>query len=167
MDTMARSGGRSFKARLVKPLRWFLAVILLVLAGVGIHQALHERSLASPIPGGVRTIGTVTDVEPFCGRGCSYDAVVTYTVDGRTYTVTGTRRNDAPRIGSPNPVSYDPHNPADAHDIGTRGPWLGHMVISCLFGVLALVIVAFSLASPRWRSRVQLIRPTTGRPPGA
>ena len=98
-----------------------LSIVMVALLGGGaalIVRGLHEHSAGQPIPGGVTTTGTVVSVQQYCTKGCTYQPTISYVVDGHTYQFAGVTRNGDPAVGSSDKISYDPLDPAVAHDLG-------------------------------------------------
>lgn len=117
-----------------------LTVIMVALLGGGaalIVRGMHEHGAGQPIPGGITTNGTVVSVQQYCAKGCTYQPTISYVVDGQTYQFVGVIRNGFPPVGSSDPISYDPSNPAIAHDLG--GSAARYVVDIILGGVCILI----------------------------
>lgn len=124
---------------------WGFLVATMVLELVaGIFFLVHgfnERSAISPIPGGVRTEGSVVSVRWRCFKGCTYQPTIAYTVGQQRYTFVGAMHANYLAVGSPDPIVYDPSHPATAHDLGgSEGAWIGSVVIGA-------ILVAFPIAT--------------------
>ena len=124
-----------------------LGVFLLV-------EAVHTRDARQPIPGGVRTAGTITDVGVSCVRGCTYTPTISFTADGQTYTFTGQTRDGRPAVGSPDPVSYDPADPNHARDLGAGSAgWIVDAVLGAFFASFGLWFAYLAATAGRRRRR--------------
>lgn len=93
-----------------------LAVVAMSVALV--VGGLRTRSLLRPVPGGVPATGTVVDVYVHRYKGVVYAPIVTFTDSaGRSHTFRAPASSERPLIGAAARVSYDPMDPADAHDL--------------------------------------------------
>lgn len=145
------------------PRRGWVIIALVLLVGFGggaimLMRGLEQRSAAAPLAGGMRTTGTVVAVSKSCFKGCTYRPTISYVVEQHTYTFVGVVHAYRPAIGSSDPISYDPSDPAIAHDLGgSEGAWIGSVVIGALgIGVAAALLVLVLWARRRYgRSRAQ------------
>jgi hypothetical protein len=90
-----------------------------------IGSGLHSRSLTHPIAGGLETRGTVVEVYQGGGDGTSAGPVVGFTdASGQRVAFDAPIGSHVPVIGQVAVVSYDPRNPAHAHDLSdTASGW--------------------------------------------
>ena len=106
----------------------FAGLFSLIVVGMSVSLVvggLHTRSLLRPVPGGVQATGTVVDVYAHQYRGVVYAPIVAFTDSaGRRHTFRAPTSSDQPTIGAPALVSYNPANPAEAHDLSdSSGSW--------------------------------------------
>ena len=141
--------------------RWasYLALALFVGFGVAfLIGGIHRYDAVKPIAGGRTTAGTVTQVNTRqnCGRhGCTtyYTPIIQFTANGRDFTFAGPDSNRSMNTGDQVQVSYDPGNPAVAHDLsaGEGQAWTQIAVgaVAILFG-LGSFIAGFSRLHTRF-----------------
>jgi hypothetical protein len=105
----------------------FLVVVcgFLVMSVILIAAGLRHRALEQPIPGGIEVSGTVVDEHVTEGtKGYAYQPVVAFTdTVGRRVVFKPPGRSTPAGVGSRVLVSYDPRNPAEAHDLSDNAPW--------------------------------------------
>jgi hypothetical protein len=129
----------------------------LVMAIVLIAGGLRHRALEQPLSGGVTVSGTVIYEHISEGaKGYAYGPVVAFTdTAGRRIVFTPPGRSTPAGIGSRVSVSYDPRDPAGAHDLSDKAPWqwqLGAGVFILAVSLLGIWLVV----------RVMLGRPPLG-----
>jgi hypothetical protein len=132
------------------PKRFRRAILLFVVFGLvfvaagfdQFYQAVEQARATSPIRGGLLTTGTVISWTVHHGArvGETYTPIIAYTVGGQSYTFSGIYAESRPRFGSSVTVSYDPADPAHAHDLSAGR---GHTLSDTLFGVALLLFSGF------------------------
>ena len=108
-------------------LRLFGGFVVLVYVGAWLllSAGLHTRSLGQPISGGVRTSGVVVRERITHEKGSSYRLIILFLdASGRRTEFDGAPRPSPAGIGGRVPVSYDPSDPSDAHDLASNSTWL-------------------------------------------
>src|SRR5690606_30014231 len=101
------------------------AAIVIITAPL-ISSGMDWRERTSPIEGGAITTGRVVDVLVDQGnKGVTYRAVVEFVdVADQRHTLTNKAGDIEPRKGARVRISYDPSDPANAHDLTTgAGVW--------------------------------------------
>jgi hypothetical protein len=128
----------------------FLAMAIVLIAG-----GLRHRALEQPISGGVTVSGTVIEEHVTEGaKGYAYGPVVAFTdTTGGRVVFTPPGRSRPAGIGSRVVVSYDPRDPAEAHDLSDKAPWQWQLGTGVF--ILALSLVGIWL----------VVRVMLGRPP--
>ena len=120
---------------------------------------LHTRSLLRPVPGGVRANGTVVDVYVHRYKGVVYAPIVAFTDSaGQVHTFRAPTSSDRPTIGASALVSYNPMNPAEAHDLSDssrswRTPFYTGAILLTFVSVESLAVGAFVVHRRRRRAR--------------
>jgi hypothetical protein len=143
-----------------------LVLLNVVLGGLltmgirGVSSVRHDQSSLRPIPGGTLTTGTVVDSYKHCFRGCSWQPRVEYTDGaGNVHTFTALYQDEYPAVGSTVPVSYNPWDPLQVHDLA-RGPSSLNFPLYTAFFVIGLCGLAYLgfgiLAVSLWRKRGNL-----------
>jgi hypothetical protein len=89
-----------------------------VLTGLGI------RGQVEPVPGWRQTTGWIAGFHTFnTGREFTYSRVIRFRVDGHLVSFTTPTNSTVPVVGAAAQVSYDPSNPAHAHDLSMGSAW--------------------------------------------
>jgi hypothetical protein len=124
----------------------------LVAAGLGI------RGRVEPVAGWPQTTGWVAGFRndtPAGAKQPAYAAVIAFRVAGHVVTFSAPGADDLPRVGAPVRVTYDPRNPADAHDLSLGSYWVGQIYLGAGFLVLGVALMTFWLVFLRrkWARR--------------
>jgi hypothetical protein len=130
---------RRFAAFTLIPL--FSTLAALAIYGF-IASALTTRTLSQPVPNGITTTGTIVDYRTSTGpkSGTKYHPEDTFhAANGRTYTIFGPWGGHRPVIGATVTISYNPRNPAQAHDLTNDNEWAANLVS---FGTVAFLVAA-------------------------
>ena len=139
-----------------------------VVAGIGfvgivgmsvalVDGGLHTRSLLRPVPNGVQATGTVVDVYVHRYKGVVYAPIVMFTdTAGRRHTFRAPTSSEPPTIGGSALVSFDPLNPADAHDLSDNSaswkmPFYTGAILLTFVSLEGLVLGGFVLRRRRSR----------------
>jgi uncharacterized protein DUF3592 len=114
-------------------------VLVYVGAWLLLSAGLHTRALGQPIAGGVRTSGVVVRERVTHEKGYVYRPVVLFLdATGRQTEFEAAPRSSPAGIGNRVPVSYDPSNPLDAHDLASNSTWLFQFGAGSVFLLVAL-----------------------------
>jgi hypothetical protein len=135
--------------------RWYTALVLLFLlplvwVALGawlLHVGLRDRSRTEPVAGWSQTTGWVVSFhtyQPSYANTPTYPAVIAFRAAGDVVTFSAPGAPVPPRVGAPVRVSYDPHNPADAHDLSLGSDGEGQIYLGVGFLVLGVAVVAFT-----------------------
>jgi hypothetical protein len=138
-----------------------LGVALLV-AGLGI------RSQTDPVAGWPQTTGWVAAVHyswPSSANEPTYVPVIAFRVADHVVMFSAPGDSNQPAVSAPAQVSYDPRDPADAHDlsIGSRWEGVAYLGVGILVLGVALLVFLYRLARRAnfWRAKTST--PTTFR----
>ncbi len=135
----------------------FLAVAGMSVALVA--GGLHTRSLLRPVPGGVQVNGKVVDVYVHRGKGVVYAPIVAFADSaGRSHTFRAPTSSERPTIGASALVSYDPLDPADAHDLSDSArswklPFYTGAILLTIVLIESLAVATFVVRRRARRSR--------------
>lgn len=119
--------------------------------------AWDTRSLLRPVPGGLQVTGRVVDVSVHQYKGVVYAPIVAFTDSaGRVHTFRAPSSPERPLIGAPALVSYNPANPAEAHDLSDssrswKTPFYTGATLLTFVLVEGLAITAFVMNRRRCR----------------
>jgi hypothetical protein len=121
------------------PVVWIGLGAWLVAGGLGI------RSHVEPVAGWPQTTGWVAGFhayQPSYADGPYYRAVIAFRAAGHVVMFSA-QVPGPPTVGAPARVTYDPHNPADAHDLslGSYGEGQIYLGVGCL--VSGVMVMAF------------------------
>jgi hypothetical protein len=144
---------RRFAAFTLLPL--FATLAALAIYGL-ITNALNTRSLSQPIPNGITTTGTIvnyrTSTDP--KTGTTYHPEDTFhATNGRTYTIFGPRGGHRPVIGATVTISYNPRNPAQAHDLTSDNDWDANLIVCGSMAFLVAAAIAIGTRIDRRRRK--------------
>jgi hypothetical protein len=159
------TAGRVGSGSLLRPTtaRGRIAVVVLAFAGLGflamaglciwaMFAGLSLRSQAEPVAGWRRASGWIADVRVDHSQGTVYLPVVAFRTQDRLVTFSAPRTTTPPRVGASVPVSYDPRNPAHAHDLSAGTAW----ELPFYGGSAGIVAIAGLAGSMYWRGFVRL-----------
>jgi hypothetical protein len=122
-------------------LRIFAVVVLLAYVGASllISAGLHTRSLGLPIAGGLKTQGVVVNERVTDEKSYVYRPIVVFLdAEGQRIEIEGAPRSSPAGLGRRVPISYDPSDPSDAHDLATSSTWLFQFGAGLVFLLTAL-----------------------------
>jgi len=126
---------------LSRGLRIFGGFVVLAYVGAAllISAGLHTRSLGEPIGGGIRTSGVVVAEHVSHERSYVYRPIVQFLdADGQRTEFEGAPRQSPVGVGKRVPVSYDPSNPSEAHDLAPNSTWVFQFGAGLAFLLIAL-----------------------------
>ena len=125
---------------------------------IGMSLTWHTRSLEQPVRGWTTTTGTVVGIHQEAVRdGYVYAPIVSFTdTTGATHQFTAPTGDNEPSVGDPAKVTYNPQNPAEAHDLSDHGNWAfpfaTAVFLTCL-GALGLFFINWLRVRLRRRAR--------------
>ena len=147
-----RQGAVAYSPRGGKWHRYTALVLLflvpVVWVGLGawlVAGGLRIRSHIEPVAGWPQTTGWVAAFhayQPSYADEPYYRAVIAFRAAGHVVMFSA-QVPGPPTVGAPARVTYDPHNPADAHDLslGSYGESQIYLGVGCL--VLGVILLAF------------------------
>lgn len=117
----------------------FIAVgIWSLLTGVGI------KGQVEPVPGWRQTTGWIAGFHTSnTGRELTYSRVIRFRADGHVVSFTTPTNSAVPVVGAAAQVSYDPSNPADAHDLSMGSAWETAFYVGIAGLLLGVALMAF------------------------
>jgi Protein of unknown function (DUF3592) len=102
-------------------------LVILGMTGLMIWVLLHGLSIRSqvePVSGWQQTSGWIADVRTVdAGRGPVYHPVIAFRARDRVVTFNAPTTTSVPTAGARTEVSYDPRDPARAHDLSMGSAW--------------------------------------------
>jgi hypothetical protein len=113
---------------------------------LGIAIGLGIKGQVEPVRGWPQAAGWVAGFRTYQGgdQGPFYRAVVAFRAHNQVVTFdASTTTEEPPVVGSRALVSYDPANPADAHDLSMGSAWGFPFYAGIVFLVVALLAVFF------------------------
>lgn len=145
--------------------------VILVVGVWGLLSVEHSRAQLLPVSGGIQTTGRVLAVQASCDGSCTYEPTIEYTgLRGHAYRFTAPYQSEFPAVGSTVTVSYNPRDPAGAHDISASlSNWdlpLGTAIFATALGGLSVlgagsvVVVALVRRRARMQARPALTAAT-------
>jgi hypothetical protein len=138
--------GRASKGRRYTALTvlFLLPLNVVAIGVVALISGLGIRSQIEPVSGWRQTTGWIAgSVASNTGDEWIYAPVVWFRADGRVVRFDGQKSATRPSIGAPARVSYDPRNPADAHDLSQSSVWEPRIYIAVICLVLGVGLIAF------------------------
>ncbi len=155
-------------ARAISAYITLMLVGIIVVGVVGIVIGWHTRAQERPVHGWTTTTGTVVGVRNEAVRdGYVYGPIVSFVdSDGNPHRFTAPTNDDEPTVGEQATISYDPANPAHAHDLSDSGTnWLGPFVVGIFitsFGTPMFGFLTWIRIHQRRRNRLnQPVRPAS------
>jgi hypothetical protein len=125
--SVAPPGLRARRRRALWVTAGFLSLIPVLFIGLSIGLTVNGLSLRThvePVAGWSRTDGTVIGVVTVpVIKGAVYAPIIRFSAVGHAVIFRGPTSSDIPTIGSRAAVSYDPHDPSDAHDLSLGSVW--------------------------------------------
>lgn len=137
----------SYSARTSKFTAVFLILfgLVFVAAGFGVSKSLSIDKTWHRTNGTVISYTTDRSTDSDGSTSDTHEPVVSYSVNGQTYQVTGTiGSSSVPKIGSTKQVAYDPSNPANAKVVES-GATKALFWIFPVAGIIVASIGVFSL----------------------
>jgi hypothetical protein len=158
---------RTALAGLVAVFVGFLVVISVCIWGIAIGLGIKDK--VEPVSGWPQTAGWVASFRTYQegDQGPSYRAVIAFREHNKVVTFDAPiTTQEPPLVGSRALVSYDPLNPANAHDLSIGSSWEFPFYAGILFLILALfailLLARFVLRARRRRGGLSFAGSTAG-----
>jgi Protein of unknown function (DUF3592) len=164
------SKGRRYTAL---TLLFLLPVTWIVIGACLIVNELGVRNQLAPVAGWPQTTGRIVSVrtyQPYSTNVPTYVPVIAFDAGGYLVTFSPPGLPNPPTVGAPARVAYNPHDPADAHDLSiSSGRWEGPFYLGIGFAAVGFALLAFLYwlvflrrKSARWSSGAEPV-PNAGR----
>lgn len=121
------------------PLIWAGLGAWLLAAGLGL------RSQVEPVAGWPQTTGRIAGFhtyQPSYDNEPTYRPVIAFRAAGHVVMFSAPGASVPPTVGAPVRVTYDPRNPADAHDLSLGSDGDGQIYLGIGFLVLGVALMA-------------------------